>query len=521
MHTPTTIHNFIEIRHSITFKLAWSTFIICLCALQFGYHLAELNAPGDILSCNFHKPGPVPSYNDTIWYKYGFEQCIPMSAQGVAYITTSFTVGGLLASAILGSTSISMDYGRKPLLIISSLFFVLGSLLMILANNSWVMNLGRLFNGIGCGSALIISPILINELTPINHRGLMGAIMQIAVSVGIFFAQLVSYFYSNDQQWRIIFIFSFAIAVLQLVGLFTIPESPKWLILNNADVDQATEILQDLRTEHSTIEYEIDHWKHLTFGPIKERTESSTDEVSPLLQRHNSTVSVCSSVSSRKSLEPPLVTVMDFIFSYKYRHQFIAVILIMTGQQLSGMNAITYYGVKILNTVFNNHNSGSGNRVLVLTCAFSVVNMISSTVVAPLIDRIGRKPLLLASVATCGICSLILAIGIPYKYDVAVITACYGFIIGFAIGLGPIPFLMISELTGHEVVSLAQSLGTVTNWTSNMIIAFSFPLLQNLIGGVVFYIFFIVCAFYFIAFYYKIPETKGIHHVVEVWRDFE
>ncbi|EGW33447.1 uncharacterized protein SPAPADRAFT_60799 [Spathaspora passalidarum NRRL Y-27907] len=516
MHPPTTIHNFIEKRHSITFKLAWSTFIICLCALQFGYHLAELNAPGDVLSCHFHKPGPADSYNDTIWYQFGRNQCIPMSEQGVAYITTSFTVGGLLVSVLLGSTSISMDYGRKPLLLGSSSFFVLGSLLMILANNIWIMNLGRLFNGIGCGSALTISPILINELTPINHRGLMGAIMQIAVSVGIFLAQLVSYFFSNDQQWRIVFVFAFGIALVQLVGLFTIPESPKWLILNNADVVTATEILTELRTDHSTIEHEIEHWKHLTFGPIKE-----TSEVSPLLQRHNSTVSVCSSVSSRQSLEPPAVTIYDFIFTRKYRHQFIAVVLIMTGQQLSGMNAITYYGVKILNTVFNHHGSGGGNRVLVLTCAFSVVNMISSTVVAPLIDRIGRKPLLLASVATCGICSLVLAIGIPNKYDIAVITACYGFIIGFAIGLGPIPFLMISELTGHEVVSLAQSFGTVTNWTSNMIIAFMFPLLQNLIGGVVFYIFSVICLVYFVAFWFKIPETKGIHHVVEVWRDYD
>ncbi|KAG7662887.1 HGT20 [[Candida] subhashii] len=514
--TSVTIHNFFEKHHSITFRLGWASFIICLSALQFGYHLAELNAPADILSCNFDKPGPLPSYDDTIWSQYNFKQCIPMSEEGVALITTSYTIGGLVASVILGSTSISMDYGRRSVCIFASLFFVLGSSLMVMANSAWMINLGRFFNGAGAASSLIMSPILINELAPVNHRGLLGALMQIAVSIGIFLAQYVSYFYSNDQQWRQIFVVAVMIALIQFLGLFSIPESPKWMIMNGGDEDLARSTLYTLRTNITTIEYEIHHWHHLAKGT------QSPDENTPLLEEDATSAvdSDGSSISSRKSLDPPSITITDFLFEHKYRKQLISVILIMTGQQLSGMNAITYYGVKILNTLFNNQGSGGGNYVLVLTCAFSGVNVISSISAAPLIDRLGRKPLLLASIGLCGLCSLVLAIGIPNKYDVAVITACFGFIIGFSIGLGPLPFLMVSELTSHEVVSLAQSFGTVTNWTANMMVAMLFPLLQNLIGGTVFYIFFAISVAYLVAFYYKIPETKGYHHSSDVWEHY-
>ena len=121
----------------------------------------------------------------------------------------------------------------------------------------------------------------------------------------------------------------------------------------------------------------------------------------------------------------------------KYRKQLIAVVLIMTGQQLVGINAITYYGVKILNELFSGSNTG--NLVLMLNCVFSGMNVAASIAVAPLIDRWGRKPLLMTSITMCAICTSILAIGIPNRYDIAVVTACIGFVTGWALGLGPLP----------------------------------------------------------------------------------
>ncbi|EER34461.1 conserved hypothetical protein [Candida tropicalis MYA-3404] len=507
MNPATSIHNFLDKRHSITFTLAWSTFFICLSALQFGYHLAELNAPGEILSCNFKKPGPLPSYDDTIWSHLNFRQCIKMPDYGVALVTTMFTIGGLLASIVLGFTSVCSIYGRKQLCTVAALFYFLGSSLMSFSQTNWQINLGRLLSGVGAGSSLIMSPILINELAPHNHRGLLGSLMQFAVSLGILLAQVVSYFYSDDQQWRIIFIVAGCLGLIQFLGLFTVPESPKWLIMKYSDVQQATLILESLRTDHTTVEFEIQHWKHLLTNNLVQQDEEQT-ETSSLLSHE-----------SQSSFDPPSISTWKFLSDLKYRNQLIAVVLIMTGQQWSGVNTITYYGVQVLNGIFNNPD---GNMVLFLSCLISTVNVLVSVGVAPLIDKWGRKPLLMSSVVICGVSALSLAIGIPTKNDAVVVTAFFSFIIGFGIGLGPIPFLMISEFTGHDVVTIAQSFGTVMNWCSNMSVAMFFPILTKLLGGgLVFSVFAINCLLYGIGFYYNIPETKGFNHSNDVWENFK
>ncbi|KAK6883465.1 putative metabolite transport protein [Candida tropicalis] len=443
MNPATSIHNFLDKRHSITFTLAWSTFFICLSALQFGYHLAELNAPGEILSCNFKKPGPLPSYDDTIWSHLNFRQCIKMPDYGVALVTTMFTIGGLLASIVLGFTSVCSTYGRKQLCTVAALFYFLGSSLMSFSQTNWQINLGRLLSGVGAGSSLIMSPILINELAPHNHRGLLGSLMQFAVSLGILLAQV----------------------------------------------------------------FEIQHWKHLLTNNLVQQDEEQT-ETSSLLSHE-----------SQSSFDPPSISTWKFLSDLKYRNQLIAVVLIMTGQQWSGVNTITYYGVQVLNGIFNNPD---GNMVLFLSCLISTVNVLVSVGVAPLIDKWGRKPLLMSSVVICGVSALSLAIGIPTKNDAVVVTAFFSFIIGFGIGLGPIPFLMISEFTGHDVVTIAQSFGTVMNWCSNMSVAMFFPILTKLLGGgLVFSVFAINCLLYGIGFYYNIPETKGFNHSNDVWENFK
>ncbi|KAK6458633.1 hexose transporter of the major facilitator superfamily [Scheffersomyces xylosifermentans] len=524
MHTPTSIHNFLDKHHTVTFSLGWSTAIVCLGTLQFGFHLAELNAPVDILSCKFHKPGPFPDYNDTIWSRHDFKQCIPMSEEGIALITTMFTVGGLVSSTILGSTSISTTYGRKHTCLFNALCFFAGSLTMTFANSAFLLNLGRFLSGLAAGSALIMSPILINELAPVNRRGLLGSLLQLAVTVGIFLAQVVSYFFSNDQQWRVIFLFASVLGLLQFVLLFTITESPKWMVLQGQDHRSATDILHTLRSDRTTVNYEINHWRQLSANDGGNKAIQPSETSALLEEGGNPAESIISepvsrSSSRRSSNDAPTVTTKDFIFGAKYRSQFIAIVLIQTAQQLVGMNAIVYYGVRILNNLFNNKDSGS-DYVLVLSCSFSFVNVLSAIAISPIVDRVGRKTLLQASIVMCGVCSLTIAVGIINQFDIAVITACFGFIIGFSIGLGPIPFLMISELASHEVVGIAQSIGTCTNWLANILIAFAFPILQNLIGGYVFYIFVVISVSYFVGMWLFVPETKGFKSSKDVWDGF-
>lgn len=509
--------------HSVTSSLAWATAIACLSTLQFGFHLAELNAPEALLSCNFHRNGPLPTYEDTLWSQYGRKQCIPMSGTGIATITTMFTIGGFIASVLVGSSELSSSVGRRSMSKLTSGIYFLGSIIMAVSNSFWLFNIGRFITGVAAGLSLVVSPIWVNELTPINHRGLLGSCLQLAVAMGILLAQLVGYLWSNDQQWRNIFVFSACIGLLQFVVLFTTIESPKWLIINRGDIHGAKRILKNLRTDHGAAEYEINHWRRLSINvPSK---PVNKNETSALLADINNSLRVdvtdsflplTRTVSRRGSIDPTSITIGEFLTNKKFILERTSVFAIMTGLQLCGINAITFYGVRILKDIVP-----KGTNVLVITCSLSVCNVIAAILVSPLVDKLGRKPLLLTSVGVMAFCSLTIALGLTHDWDYVVAGSSFGFIIGYSMGLAPIPFLMISELASHESLGSAQSVGTALNWASNVTVAFSFPILQDLIGGYVFYGFFVICTSYAIFFYKFLPETKGFHSAEEVWRNFK
>lgn len=512
--------------HRVTLSLAWATFIACLSTFQFGFHLAELNAPEALLSCNFHRQGPLPSYEDTLWSQYGLKQCLSMGGSGIASITTMFAVGGFVSSVIIGSTKIVSTFGRRQVSMTNSLLFCSGSLLMSFANSFWMLCMGRFVVGLAGGSSMVVSPILINELTPINHRGVLGAVLQLAVSVGILVAQVVGYFWSNDQQWRNIFTFSAGIGLFQFCVLFTTIESPKWLIINRGDIHNAKKILKDLRTDHGAAQHEINHWRRLS---VKIPGSSLKNETSALLDEPvNSTSSSASSITSpdfipltrqvsrRGSIDPSHITIGEYLFSKKFSKERFAIFGVMSGQQLCGINAITFYGVRVLKDIVP-----KGTSVLALTCSLSICNVFFALLASPFTDKFGRKSLLISSVGLMAISSAIISFGLTHSMDYLTAGGCFLFNIGYSFGLAPLPFLMVPELASHDSLSAAQSVGSALNWASNVTVAFCFPILQELVGGYIFYGFFIIQVCYILIFLKYLPETRGYASSEEVWRNFK
>ncbi|CUM63547.1 uncharacterized protein PRCAT00001125001 [Priceomyces carsonii] len=504
--------DYLNLPHKITPKLGWATAIASLGTLQFGFHLAELNGPGEILSCKSFKKGPLENYTDTFWGQYKFQECIPMDgSSSIAIITTLFAVGGLLSSIIIGSKNISNEFGRKVICFANAALFLLGSMMMALANSYWLFCLGRLLNGFAGGAAMFITPILVNEITPTSQRGFLGSLLQLAVAIGIFLAQFVSYFWSNNQQWRYIFVFSASLALFQFFALFTTVESPKWLIVKHGDINTARDIMNDLRSNRSSISHEINHWQRLS---ANSKYEAKVGETTALLESEDSIFSepLTTTISRRGSIDPSTVSTLDFFLKSLYRKELFAVIIIMSAQQLAGMNAITFYGVKIMESV-----TPPGTNVILLTCSFSLCNVISLLAISPAIDKLGRRPLLLLSAFVMGFSAFIIAVGLNFDFDYLVAFACFLFIFGYSVGFGPIPFMMVSELAHHEAIAVAQSVGTTINWFSSILIAFLFPILQSLIGGSVFFIFFAISAMYFLLIWVCVPETKGLNGYNDVW----
>lgn len=497
--------------HRITWSLVWATLVSCMSTLQFGFHLAVFNAPQDILTCHKSVPGPFPSYEDTFWGYLNTIQCIPMSQASMASINTMFTIGGLISSIVVGSHAINGTFGRKVLQKISAVLFFCGSVLICFANSVFVLNTGRFLTGIGAGSCMVMAPILISELAPFNHRGLLGSLLQFGVGIGILLAQLIAFAWGNDQQWRNLFLTGAVLGLLQFFLLFTTVESPKWLIIQRGDISNASEILHALRTSKLATRHEIDHYRSLSVsstGPPK-----PTSDTSYLLGAadENAFDSDTNSVSG-ESMAQNSPTFVQYIVDSKYRKEWVAVVLIMSAQQLCGMNAITFYGVSVLSNVVP-----QGTNVLYLILSLALTNVAAALGVCPFIDRWGRKPFLLTSVTIMTFCSVVISMGLTKNMDYVAAAGCFGFVVGYSIGLGQIPFLMVSEFSSHEVVGLAQSLGTTCNWMANICIAYLFPKLREVLGGLVFYVFFVLGVLFFTAIFVCVPETRGMVEYDEIW----
>ncbi|GEQ69826.1 hypothetical protein JCM33374_g3501 [Metschnikowia sp. JCM 33374] len=466
--------------HSITWSLVWATIVSCISTLQFGFHLAVFNAPQDILSCRKSVSGPFQSYSETLWAHLNLLQCIPMSQASIASINTMFTVGGLVSSTIIGSHYISGTFGRKHLQKISALIFFAGSAMIVMANNVFVLNTGRLLTGLAAGSCMVIAPILISELTPFNHRGLMGSLLQFGVGIGILMAQGFSFPWSNDQQWRNLFVAGAVLGLVQFVLLFTTVESPKWLIMQKGDVSNASEILHGLRTSKSATRREINHWRRLSSSsgvrPVTDSTlllEDNEDDSYAPLSYTDSGTPIHDDPDAAATL-----SFADYMLGVKYRKEWVAVAIIMSAQQLCGMNAITFYGVSIMSNIVP-----QGTNVLYLTLSLALTNVAAALAVCPFIDRWGRRGFLLVSVAFMASFALVISTGLMRKMDYVAAAGCFGFVVAYSIGLGQIPFLMVNELSSTEAVGMGQSLGTMFNWLANICIAFLFPSIM-IFGGV-------------------------------------
>jgi MFS family permease len=199
------------------------------------------------------------------------------------------------------------------------------------------------------------------------------------------------------------------------------------------------------------------------------------------------------------------------VFSHpEYKQAAIAVIMVMLAQQFSGINSIVMYGVSLLAGLLESNSA-------LLNLAVSALNIVVTAACAPLADKLGRKPCLLSSIAGMGISSLLLAVGIIKSVPVLSAVAVLCFVSSFALGLGPVPFILASELVGPEAVDATQSIALGANWIATFVVAQFFPLASARLHGNVYLVFAALSAGFFAMIAWYVPETKGKKNADEVW----
>jgi MFS family permease len=457
---------------------------------------AELNTPQDVITCKRKSLLGPEAVNPTL------PQCIPMTEAELGLVSSIFTLGGFIGA--LGAGPISATRGRVLAMRLSAIFFTLGPVLEALAPSIAVLSIGRFLSGLGAGASVVVVPIYVSEVAPPAERGFFGSFTQVMVNLGIFVTQLLGYFLSYGQMWRIVLAVGGGIGLTLGLGLFTICESPKWLATHGGKGRKARDILQKIRGQKFDIDDEFSSWG--VDASYEDIDDIDGEEAGLLGNADPSSPPVPQSKSKHE-----VVGMLEAATHPLYRKAVFAVIMVMIAQQLTGINSIIMYGVHLLSDLLASNSA-------ILNLAVSALNIIVTILCAPLIDHLGRKSCLLASISGMGIASLLLAFGIQNSIPILSGVAVLLFVGSFGVGLGPIPFILAAELVGPEAVNATQSWALGANWISTFIVAQFFPMVNNALGsGVVYFLFAGIALFFAIFVGVYVPESKGKRNADEVW----
>jgi len=377
------------------------------------------------------------------------------------------TVGAMLGAVMSGK--IADLFGRRGTMGFAEVFCIIGWLGIVISKGAWLLDLGRFSLGYGIGLLSYVVPIYIAEITPKNLRGGFTTVNQLMICIGV----SIMYLVGTLITWRILAVIGTVPCVLQVLGLFFIPESPRWLAKNDRWLD-CEAALQQLRGQSANITEEA--------AEIRDYTES--------LRK----------LSAARVLD---------LFQRKYAHSLIVGVGLMVLQQFGGVNGIAFYASAIF------ESAGFSGKVG--TLAMVVVQVPMTLLGVLLMDKSGRRALLMISAAgTCLGCFLVglsfLLQDLQVWVDVTPVMALGGVLLfsgSFSLGMGGIPWVIMSEIFPINMKGIAGSLVTVVNWLGSWIISYAFNFLMNWSSEGTFFIFSSVCGLTILFVYKLVPETKG------------
>lgn len=251
----------------------------------------------------------------------GFVSCVRMNSVQYGTIVSIFPVGGLIGSLLAGR--LADKYGRRSVSISNCLGFILGPLLMSTANSIWALSLGRLLSGVSSGVSLVLVPIYLNEISPVQIRGTVGVMTQLSCVIGILLAQLAGVYLSSVPSWRMILAIGAIFGSLQLLTLFFTVESPKWLAAQTGQYARAKSLLIKIRGR-TDIEAEMRLWK------IEDEDEESLPDSS--LEARGL---LAAEMPGRSPTSAQILTLKQFLSGKKYRPALRAVFITQVAVSIS------------------------------------------------------------------------------------------------------------------------------------------------------------------------------------------
>jgi SP family xylose:H+ symportor-like MFS transporter len=392
-----------------------------------------------------------------------------------------FTVATALIGTIVGALAAGAPadrYGRKKMLFVIGALFVVGALGSALATDHTAFMIFRFLGGIGVGMASVCAPIYTAEISPAAYRGRLVGLVQFNIVLGILLAYLSNYLIRIslpvDVAWRWMFGVMAIPAVVFLLLLLTVPETPRWLMSVGQD-KEGIEVLRRLCTTQAECD----------LAAREIRAELAAKENAPNVP----------------------------FFTPQHRSVILLAVAIAAFNQLSGINAILYYAPAVLTKA-----GASTNDAFLMSVAVGLMNLVATMAALTIIDRFGRRRLML--VGSIGyLISLGFLAAVMFYYEpnftptssLLVLIGLLVFIAAHAFGQGAVIWVFISEIFPNRIRGRGQSLGSLTHWVFAAITSWAFPpVIAALGGGWAFSIFFVCMIGQLIWVLKVMPETKGV-----------
>jgi sugar porter (SP) family MFS transporter len=424
----------------------WGAAITALGGLLFGYDTGVISGALLFIGKDFHG---LTSFDEEL-------------------LTSILLVGAVVGAQVAGR--LADRIGRRPTVLGTAALFVAGVALAAFSPSFGVLVAARIVIGLAVGSASMVVPLYIGETAPPKVRGALVSFNQLAITSGILVSYLVDYGLSSTENWRLMFGLAAIPAILMFVGMLFQHESPAWLVAHGHE-DEARVVLHRVRSP--------------------EEIEPEIREIRELSQRKS---------SFREVLSPTVRKVM------------IIGVSLAVFQQITGINTVIYYAPTLLKS------AGLGNSAALLANVVNGAVNVGMTIVAiRLLDRTGRRPLLLSGTAGMAVGMVVVALTFLLGGDSLHGSSAYIAIAGlliytgsFAIGLGPVFWLLISEIYPVKIRGQAMSVATMANWGANFIVTISFLTLLSVIGNAgTFFLFGGLSVVALGYFRLKVPETKN------------
>jgi sugar porter (SP) family MFS transporter len=390
-------------------------------------------------------------------------------------VSLGWTVSIALWGTVIGSIAVGKPgdvFGRKAMLYLCGILYLLSGLGCAFATTWSVLLVARFLGGLAIGAASVMAPMYIAEIAPARLRGRLVAVAQFNIVLGIlvaFFSNMLIYriMDGNPIAWRWMFGVMAVPATVFFILLFFVPESPRWLVKKGL-VDKARGVLQKVGA--ANVEAEL--------GDI---VNSLKEEAGAGVTR---------------------------LFQKKYSFAIMCAVLLAVFNQLSGINVIMYYAPMIFEKA-----GASTNASMLQAVAVGVTNMVFTIIAMFLIDKLGRKTLLL--IGAVGMCGSLAGAGMHYfnpnfMTGAGVVLFIVGFIAFFAFSQGAVIWVFLAEIFPNRVRAQGQALGSFTHWIMNAMIGMAFPIALSKFGGGPIFMFFSIMMVPFFFFVWRMmPETKG------------